>query len=72
MWSVPDDVFLNPYAEEDLECAVERSAPYPPTMDVGQVREQMMDITGWIDAGWLYGYTHSSVVAVGSWSCRVV
>jgi hypothetical protein len=50
-----DDVYLNPYANASLECKVERSAPFPPTMDAGQMREQMMDITGWIDAGWLYG-----------------
>ncbi len=69
MWSGPDDVFLNPYAEGDLECEVDRSAPYPPTMDVGQVRQQMTDITGWIDAGWLYGYTYNGVV--GRWALGV-
>ncbi|ELR16568.1 peroxidase [Acanthamoeba castellanii str. Neff] len=63
-----DDVFLNPYAEEDLECAVERSAPYPPTMDVGQVRQQMMDITGWIDAGWLYGTSGKNGAGPFSWA----
>lgn len=55
-----DDLFYNPNMNPNLGCPFERSAPNPFLMRYGQ-HQQFMDITGWLDASWLYGSTGYSI-----------
>ena len=44
-------------ANESLKCPLQRSAPHPSAYPFNPTvpRNQFMDITGWLDASWLYG-----------------
>ncbi|ELR16527.1 protein kinase domain containing protein [Acanthamoeba castellanii str. Neff] len=80
-----DDLFYNPTANESLKCPLQRSAPHPSAYPFNPTaqRNQFMDITGWLDASWLYGsvgwdphakFTYNEVRAkngAGDYTCKL-